>query len=453
MKNYFRNTLVAAAIAIPSLVCLSSCDENDINSALSILNGINGIANSDVSCANAADLLQQSIDAEGQLVDHINTDGDYSMALTLNATSLNKLFRSANEWSYSSVGIGVPTIAVGGCRKTGNLYSYSGDVNNCLSFTIPVSVSGYVDLSATFGIPVSATVKGTEKSSIYVDLSQAQILDLRNGNDHLNSIINQGIELLVKNLLSDYMVKVHMFDIQAWQMGDNQVKMLAGAPKVNEREGTLTFGMYSNLNFAQTGSVDWAYEHSFPSDAELGLHIHPDLIRGLIARMLYEKHIENGVDVGGSSFTVTMADMSKDYDEAYLLSTDKDFYDFLTFGFRFWSTDASSGICGFMDVLAGLNIELDNSKFTIGIGNINAGKSSGGMSLFSGILGAITNTQFFKDVLEYATLTVNFNEITVPDKNASGGMRKAQMGSNTFEFQANGTGISLFLNFLDLENK
>lgn len=459
MNHLFRNALIAAAIALPAVTTLTACDfdGNDLANVLDILNGINGATHPEISCAQAQTDLQTAISEEGQLTDKIDMTSDYSMALTLNANSINKLFKAATEWNYdldillASIKLQLPTIAVGGCKAESSLgYAYEGDLTNCLSFEIPVEGSligaGKFNFSMTFGIPVVAEVDGVEKSSVYVDLQKAQILDMRAGGSSTLPIARDAIEQAVKELFKEQLTPAHLFDIAAWEMGDNQVKMLAGAPRVNEREGTLTFGMYSNLKFAQTGSVDWAYEHAFPKDAEIGLHIHPDLIRGLLARMMYEKHIENSIAGDGSSFTVTMANMAKDYDQATLLASDPEFADYFTFAFRMWSTE---NICGYMDVLAGLKLEIDQNHFTIGVGNVKAGQSSGGMSLFAGILGTVTSTQYFQDIMKYATYTFNFNEITVPDKNAAGGMRKTDMGSNTFSFEANGTGISLFLNFLD----
>lgn len=473
MKNAFlKYGLVAAATALP-LTTLTSCGFDTTN-LVDILNGINAIANSNVSCADAANYLQESVAAEGMLVDKIDTRGDYSMALTLNASSINKLFRAASDWNYSlnvglaSIKLQIPTIQVGGCKAVSSLgYAYSGDLTNCLSFKIPLegALIGGIDfsMSATFGIPITAELDGVSKSSIYVDLSKAQILDLSAGGSSTIPIARDAIELALKELFRDRLTKEHLFDIAAWQLGDKNIRMLAGAPRVNEAEGTLTFGMYSNLLFAQSGSVDWAYEMSFPKDAEIGLHIHPDLIRGLLARLMYETYVESSVDLDKESagdaafsevaagipvkkFTVTMADMSKDYDQALLLQQEPDFAKYFTFAFRLWSTET---ICGFMDILAGLHITLNDQKFELKFGNVVSGKSSGGMSLFSGILGIITQTQFFRDIMEYATLSFNFNELTVPDKDAPNGMRPAEMGSNHVEFVMNGTGISLFLNFID----
>ena len=466
MKHNIFLPCAAIALAALSLTSLTSCDldEKTVNDIIGIVDGVIKCSAEDV-CTQAQEGLTKAINEEGMLASKIDTEGDYSMALTLNAAGINKLFRASSDWAYDSVGVGVPTLQVGGCRKQTTsiisalgLSAYKGNIDQCIAVEIPLKINKLgmnLNVSATFGAPVVAKLReGDGKTDIYLDLSQAQLIDAQYDGSNLgglaSSLITEGIHLL----LDDYLKAVHLFEIQAWEFGDNGIKMFAGAPRVNEAMGTLTFGMYSNIKFAQSGSVDWAYEASFPSDAELGLHIHPDLIRGLLARLMYSHHIESNVDFGTapegaatSKFTVTMANMATDYDQAWLLANVPEYADFFTFGFRMWSTE---NVCGFMDLLAGLSINIDDNQFKIKAGNVHAGNADGCMQVAAGVTSLITDTQFFKDLMDKAEFTINFNEIEIEDKNAETGRRKAAMGSNKFEFKANGTGISLFLNFLDI---
>lgn len=466
MKNNVFLACAAIALSAISLTSLTSCDldEKTVNDIVGILDGVIKCSADDV-CTQAQEGLTKAINEEGMLADHIDTNGDYSMALTLNATGINKLFRASSDWTYDSFGLGMPVLQVGGCRKQTTsiisslgLSAYTGNIDQCIAVEIPLKINKFginLNVSATFGAPVIAKLReGDGKTDIYLDLSQAQLIDAQYDGDSLgglaSSLITEGIHLA----LDDYLKAVHLFEIQAWEFGDTDIKMFAGAPRVNEAMGTLNFGMYSNIKFAQSGSVDWAYEASFPSDAELGLHIHPDLIRGLLARLMYSHHIESNVDFGTapegaatSKFTVTMANMAADYDQAWLLSHVPEYADYFTFGFRMWSTE---NVCGYMDLLAGLRIDIDDNQFRVKAGNVHAGNADGCMQIAGGVISLITDTQFFKDLMDKAEFTVNFNEIEIQDKNADGGLRKAKMGSNKFEFKVNGTGISLFLNFLDL---
>ena len=475
MKKHFGKFVLATACAIPALTFLSSCDEG-LMSALGDPNNINdtieGIIDigTGASCAQVPDRVAAAIEEEGKILDQEtfvaqlndpNFTGDFAMAITLNASAINKLFKAATSWNYSlnlgvaSVDLQLPTIEIGGCRPSVADPNYTSNFDQCLSFTVPIegSLIGYGSFSvkAKFGMPVIVEQKQNEdgsnlRSSVFANLPEAQFIELSANGSSVNKTLLQLIETAI--LKGVDFKRQHLFDIAAWELGKNQVKLLAGAPRVNESAGTLTFGMFSNLQYAIHGSAEWAYTESFPSDAEIGLHVSPDLIRGLLARMMYESQIDTAVAIqNGTSnmnFTVTMADISKEYDEAYLLAKDPDFYNYFTMAFRLWSAE---NICGYMDLLGGLKIEVSDEKFVIGVGPIYPGKAEGGLALIAAATDVFTSTSFYRGISEYTTYSVNFNEITVPDGD---GMRKAQMGSKNIEFKTDGTGMSLFLNFLDL---
>lgn len=456
-----RKTLLTLAACAGALTTLSSCDLDGA------ANTLNEIFTNSAKCPEYEQQFQEEIAQEGKLIDTINPVGDYSMALVLNASSINKLFRAATEWNYvlgdkSTFGLvlQVPEIQVGGCRQ-GNYAQYTGDYNNCLSFEIPIEayVAGEVyGMSAKFGVPVDVIIQSDQsRSSVYADLSRAQILNLSFGSaGTLNSTVTVILETLLRDFLLDGILESeHMFDIAAWELGDNNIRMLAGAPRINETEGTMTLGMYSNIFFSKTSSVTW--DEAFPKDAEIGIHIHPDLIRGVLSRMLAEGHIDDSVELKdinatmGSTtpgFKVSMANIAKEYPQDVLLTYDADWMNYFTFAFRLWSTDT---FCGYMDLLAGLKVELSDQKFKIGLGNLHAGKSAGAMSLSAAIFNTIEETSFFQQALNFVNFSFNFDQLTVSDQSSAGGtMRKAEMGAEHFQFNVNGNGISLYLNFLDL---
>jgi len=445
IMKIMRSALAVSALSFSMF--LSGCDEFS-----ALLGG---------SCESYASQYTTAVASEGALVDRIDPTGDFSMAMVLNATAINKLFAAATSWKYTldmtviAFDIQLPTIQVGGCRAPDYKYTFPEDVLNCLTFDIPLTgkiVGQTVGIETKFGIPVDADIIGTEKTRLFVNLEQAQLLKLNFklgsytlGLDYILPLIEDALKYFLRNELK----RVHLFDIAAWEIGNRQIRMLAGSPRVNEQEGTLMFGMYSNLLFAQSTSVRW--EEAFPKDAEIGFHIHPDLIRGLIARMMYEGHVtrtlsesESGSNDVLSGVKITMANMAQDYPQNILLGYDPDFQRYFTMAFRLWNMTA---FCGYMDILAGLHISLSDQAFSIGIGNVKAGKAAGAMTLAASLLSVVTSSQFFADVLSYANYSINFDEITVPDGNST---RKAKMDARKVQFNLDGNGISLYLNFLDL---
>ena len=462
-----RKVLLALGFSAAALTSLASCDLDSItqgdeftqclgiNNANDILTGLVNVSMDATNCPRFENLYQETIKKEGELlsmeevqymVDH---DGEFAMALSLNATGIKKLFESSVSWAKDFP----VTIDVGGCRD------YGDQSKNCLAFGF--NISGY---KATFGVPIVSEIKKDgqdgvgDRTSIFADLSKAQIIHLT-GNSITDIIAEQAVHLVFDQYLKEY----HMFDIAAWEIGNNDVKLFAGAPKVSTDGATgykaLEFGMYSNLFFSQKGSVNIA--RNMPQDAEVGLHIHPDLIRSIIGRMMTEKkgdteetYITRNVVLDESAtsqstqggFHVSMTDMTQ-YPQAQLMTCSSEWRDYFTFGFRLWSTDS---FCGYMDLLAGLKIKLTQNNFEIGVGNIHGGYSDGAMSLTNGVLNSIVTTDFFKQMMSYVNVSINFNELTVTDQNSATGMRKASMDGSTFELDVNGSGISLYLNFADI---
>ncbi|MFA5625529.1 MAG: hypothetical protein WC966_10830 [Bradymonadales bacterium] len=402
----------------------------------------------DAMGGDCASLQQQLNDAkarEGALYDSIQTEGAFSMALVFNQETVNKMFRAATEWKYeadlgiASIVVQLPLIQLEGVN----------DCKDCVIFDIPLTAKimglGTLDASAAFAFPIESRTFGTEKTAIYANLRDAKILKLAANGREMPQIAIQPITELLKIYLRDQLGLVHLFDVAAWELGDNNVKLLAGAPRVNSKERTLTFGMYSNLIMSLSTSVQW--DEHFPPDAEMALHIHPELIRAIIARMLHEGHIDRNVQLVGdgsagsetsasSGFSVTMGSMNADVFPAG---------DYFNMGFRLWKTDTG---CGYMDIAAGIKLSVSDEKFTFGIGDIKVVGSAGSGTLYAVLINTLTSTPFFQQVLSFSNITVNFNEISVPTDD--GGMRKAPMGSQKFILSLSGDGISLYLNFLDL---
>lgn len=477
-----RRLSKAVLSGVMALTTLAGCDEllstlngtisgdeftqcMGINNAADIIGGALDASQDSVNCPKFKTQYDTAVANEGKLTNTINPSGDYSMALTLNGDGIQKLFDAATDWSDTFR----PIIGIGGCRTKKSDGSYYDDifgsdldVDNCLTFGFQVNVSGVFSGKAVFGVPITDKIDANQtKTSIFADLSKAQIIQLCQGTSCTVGAANALIEKGIKIVLSDYLKRVHLFDIAAWQIGNNDIKLLAGAPRVQADQATgykvVEFGMYSNLFFSETSTINLARD--MPQDAEVGLHIHPELIRAIIARMMTETkgasnetYITRDVELATSStssssggFHVTMADLSR-YPNERLYACSSDWRDYFTFGFRLWSTDS---FCGYMDLLAGMKFEITDSKFEIGLGNIHGGYSDGAMSIVSGALNSITSTDFFKELLNYTNISVNFNEMSV-SRAGSGQPEKTQMGADHFQLDIDGSGINLYLNFLDI---
>ncbi len=478
--NHSFKSLAVSTIAALSITSLSSCDLDSLSSNGDTCSWGNTLTDI-FDLATGADCNQTKTDytktvtKQGSLLSIETVESrmerypkDFSMALVLNEKSINKLFQASANWDFGGVEVGLPTIQVGGCRLGSSGTSTGAQItsDNCLSLVFNATVSGQ-GVNVTLGVPITTAIKGKDqndgkglRTSIFADLTQFQILNVAFNNNKLPSFLKEPVEIALKELLKGNLKRVFLFDVSAWKMGNGNIQLLAGGPVTNEKEGTLTLGMYSNIDLGipdeslgETARVTW--EESFPKDAEVGLHIHPDLIRGILSLMFHEQFIASDVTLdtasassaAPSAFEVTMADMTE-YPMQTLMTCGNEWRDYFTVGLRMWST---KDVCGYFDLLAGFKLGASTDKFELGIGNIRAGKAKGIGALAKIGLDAITNTKTFQDLVEQATLSFNYDQFSVPTEKGSedGNTEVAQIATSAVDFRVDGNGISLYLNFVD----
>lgn len=485
MNSWFKS-LAVSAIATLSITSISSCgfdggsSNGDSCSWGNPVTDIFDIA-SGANCNQTATDYAAVVGKQGSLLSIDTVESrmqkypkDFSMALVLNQTSINKLFRASANWNFAGFDVELPTIQVGGCRPNADYDDFTGakiSSDNCLSLVFGMGIGTY-GVNVTLGVPVTTAIKGKDendgkglRTSIFADLPKAQLLDasLKSGNSvsSLNPLAKNLIETGIKSLLKGQLKRVFLFDVSAWKMGNGNIQLLAGGPVTNDKEGTLTLGMYSNIDLGipdeslgETARVTW--EESFPKDAEVGLHIHPDLIRGILSLMFHEQFIADDLTLDTASasssapnaFEVTMADMTE-YPMQTLMTCGDEWRDYFTVGLRMWST---KDVCGYFDILAGFNLDASTSKFEIGVGNIRAGKAKGIGALAKFGIDTITNTQTFQDLMKQATLSLNYDQFSVPtSKGSEDGITDVkQVATDAVDFHVDGNGISLYLNLLDI---
>ena len=457
-----------------------------------------------VDCKNVDSQYQNAVQNEGELLSNdelkagmANGSVKYPMAVSLNESGINKLLRSATDWDYSyaigegtTITLGFPTIHLDGCpvdmlstlqtelQADANYYNlyYAPQIraNNeisCITMEMPFELHGVLSqgtITASVNLPVYTTTKGNDpgkpeeyakgvRTVLFVDLKHAHILSFNSSVSMIESLLNTAWKYLVSNQFKNFA----LFDIGAWAVGNKNIKLIAGVPTIKADSRTIQFGVYSNLVWAKNSAT--TIDDALPDNADIGLNIHPNLIRGILARMMREtKETSDDTYIAttledaeaGLNYKFTMVDWNEEYPQEQLLNYDwykqnqANWGKYFSFAFRLWS---NSSPCGYTDLISGLNAEIGASKkISIIIGNMNAGKSNGGPVMNATIMNMLTNTQFFRDILSYTAISFNFNEIGVPsrkDDEDGSSMVNAQM--ETISLTVDGNGISMFNKFSD----
>ncbi len=104
-------------------------------------------------------------------------------------------------------------------------------------------------------------------------------------------------------------------------------------------------------------------------------------------------------------------------------------------------------------MIIGFNLQASDSKFEMSLGNVQFGMAEGIGSAVKMAANQFTSSQTFKDILKYASFSFNYDQFKVPsqkdDENAAT-TKVAVKPADKVNFNINGNGIGLYLNFVDL---
>lgn len=396
-------------------------------------------------CVDHSTNYQASLVDEGALsVDAPGNDEPYPMAVVLSQDAVNKLFAAVADADLPPLTIAdtllgipisvtldpqLPLIQIGG-------------VNNCvtclfssLGFGLNVSVAG-VGVGGTgaaaFQFPLFVEANGLESTSFFAQLGQSEFVDISLQIDGIPNeymgLVNQLAVMGANAIMTNEYGDTKLFDLNAWEVGDGDVKLVGRGPHINPISRTIVIGMQSNLVRPENGSVQW--NPSLPEGADIGLQIAPELIESLIRRMMHEDHIPRSYNESGQadsfgSQQVTLNTMRAGQDNL------------MTTGFRLWRT--SGGFCGFADLQADLGLSISDKKLKFAAQNVQITDSAGIGNLLQ-YANDWGGSEFLTSVIDYSEITVNYNEFNIP------GGKKADMSAESFRLDLGSEGLSLFLN-------
>ncbi|MCA9563850.1 MAG: hypothetical protein KC561_10190, partial [Myxococcales bacterium] len=167
---------------------------------------------------------------------------------------------------------------------------------------------------------------------------------------------------------------------------------------------------------------------------DIGMQFHPELIQTMVQRMMVEGHVSRSYDLTGEA--------ADDGDHKITLQVMESApNDLLRTGFRLWRT--SGGFCGWADIQADLGLAISDQELRLDVDNIAITDGAGAGE----ILASADNffqSEFVSDMIDVSEFTINYREFILPDQ------KQAELGAESFRLELDGTGLSVYLNIIDI---
>jgi hypothetical protein len=406
-------------------------------------------------CTGASGQYQELVKVEGALQTELPEQGPYPMALVVSQDALNRLFAavaSANlppltlQDSILGVNVGVtirpnlPLIEIGQALQCPECILTSMDLG--LDFIVGSSVVPAVG-KARYAFPLGMRANGLKSTKVLGSFEKSQFLNLSieiapGSLGGAEALINQAVSLFepqiadyVSGLVRTELGEQELFELDSWDIGDGDVKLLGRGPIISPENKTIVIGMHSNLVRPANGTVSAL--PSLPEGADIGLQFHPELLQTMIQRMMHEGHIDRSYDSTGQpsasgSTQVTLSSLAPSAASADLMTT----------SFALWRT--GGGFCGSSNLQADLGLSISDKQLRFSAQNVQITGGTGTFGSVAQVLGQGLQSSLIANAINTAQITVNYNEFKLP------GGKRADMSAESFRLSLDGEGLRLFLN-------
>ncbi len=404
-------------------------------------------------CETQGEAYEQEEASQGILLDSLpdyagtpESERAYPMALVLSTDAVNTLLAASLGQELPEIERSVALLTVGVQPSLPLLQiGANDDVLVSLDMGLSVGISGATSTNgsatATMRIPVELAPQSERETFLMARMDQAEFLDIAvsiNGLSSGNSrLVTELLTSLATDIIQSEYGPTNVTSVSSWSLGDGDMLLSAQGLRISGAEGTILIGLGTNVAVTTSGNFqpdELVAQASLPQDAQVGLHLHPDLLLGVSQRLMNEGHIARDYDEDGAAdadgvHQVTLTGMT-------LSETGTDA---LTTEFRVWRT--AGGLCGFADVASDLAFQVSGDAVTLDVSNleVTGGEGSGEILAESAWLAGD-----FLDVLaEQLSLTVNYRDFAIE---GDGGSVIPRANSATI----NGRGMSVYLDLTTL---
>ena len=427
-------------------------------------------------CEASQEGLSEFLEDEGALSAEIAEEGPYPMSIIVSQDSLNRMFAAVAEEDIDPIEIDLTDeLDVGfnvALQVDPDLPLIQIDaVEDCptcivtdVAFGVKIKISSFTigaQGHAVYQFPISIVPQGLDATFVYANFEQSafQVLEVRVTDDGNFSIpffdlsANDILELAdpyIREYVNEYVTstyqEVELFQLEPWEIGNGDVKLLGRGPILYPENRTLVLGIHTNLVRPLDSSVE--IEPALPEGADIGMQFHPELVQAMVQRMMHEGHIEREYDQSGSTM-MSMSAEEQMSEESFLddegfqvtlstLQQSEIASGLLSAGFTMWQTEGS--LCGSAELRAELGVSIGDGGVNLTAQEIRIERGEGVFGFLAETADQWLNSDFMRDVVDVSEFTLNYDELNLP------GNKKAEMSAETFRLEIGGSGFNIFLN-------
>jgi hypothetical protein len=351
----------------------------------------------DYDCAVQEPQFRAAAEREGTLLAPIPNGGPYPVAIKLSEQGVNKLLEGVVGQDVPFTGelpfvwyTGPGTLQFTPTTKPViELESLEG-CPTCVQYsfefsTVLIGSSGQPEGagvgSVKFRIPLELVPKGDDATVLIADYSRLRVQDLYLNAFGLEPDEHPGLigalRLFMEKKIQENYGPTELLTLDSWEIGNNDVRLLARKLIVFPEDNTLALAMQSNLPLPPGGGLEIVGE--MPMGVPMTIDFDIAMFEAMIERLLQEGEIPRVYDEDGNpdedgNYGVTLD---------HIVGAPSD-HEFMTTEFKVWrfAGDSNGDRCGYLVATMDLDVELvEGQGVVLEAGNVAVLEAFGSVSI------------------------------------------------------------------------